>query len=131
MALPWLIVLQNVPWLDVIRNAPKVADGAKRLWSTVSGKPVGKVGSGGSVNNQDIHSLNDFSARLQQAEAEIDTLHAQMLSSSELIKALAEQNAEMATGMQMLRRKMIWLTVIICLLGLSSIISIFLLFVAR
>lgn len=38
MAIPWLVVLQSVPWTDVIRNAPKVADGAKKLWNTVNRK---------------------------------------------------------------------------------------------
>ena len=38
MPVPWLAVLQSVPWSDVIKNAPKVADGARKLWSSVGGK---------------------------------------------------------------------------------------------
>jgi len=39
MPVPWLTVLQNVPWSDVIKNAPKVADGARKLWQSVGKKP--------------------------------------------------------------------------------------------
>ena len=28
-----------VPWPDVITNAPKVGDGAKKLWNAVGDKP--------------------------------------------------------------------------------------------
>lgn len=40
MAAGWLTVLKMVPWGDVIENAPKVAQGAKKLWSSVGKKPV-------------------------------------------------------------------------------------------
>src|SRR5262245_33393504 len=38
MPSPCLTVLQNVPWSDVIKNAPKVADGARKLWQSVGKK---------------------------------------------------------------------------------------------
>jgi len=40
MAVPWLVVLQNIPWKDVIVNAPKVADEAKKLWTTIKREPA-------------------------------------------------------------------------------------------
>jgi hypothetical protein len=39
MAIPWLSVIKLVPWGEVISNAPKVAEGAKKLWSAVSREP--------------------------------------------------------------------------------------------
>ena len=39
MAIGWLSVLKSVPWEEVISNAPKVAEGAKKLWKSVSHKP--------------------------------------------------------------------------------------------
>ncbi|MCK9453511.1 MAG: hypothetical protein M0Q90_17600, partial [Bacteroidales bacterium] len=38
MAAAWLTVLANVPWSDVIKNAPKVVDGSKKFWKTVTKK---------------------------------------------------------------------------------------------
>ena len=40
MAAGWVTVLQMVPWGEVIKNAPKVADGAVKLWNSVSKKRV-------------------------------------------------------------------------------------------
>lgn len=47
MAFSWLTLLQNVPWSDVIENAPKVADGARKLWQSVSNRKA--AGAGGDV----------------------------------------------------------------------------------
>ena len=38
MAIGWLTILQSVPWTEVIKNAPKVAEGARKLWSAVAKK---------------------------------------------------------------------------------------------
>lgn len=40
MAIGWLTVLQNVPWSEVIGNAPKVAEGAKKLWGAMRKTPA-------------------------------------------------------------------------------------------
>jgi hypothetical protein len=45
MPIPWLSILQNVPWSDVIENAPKVAEGARKLWQSVSNRKAGEAGS--------------------------------------------------------------------------------------
>ena len=43
MPIPWLVVLQSVPWSEIIKNASKVAEGAKKLWSSVSNKSAVKT----------------------------------------------------------------------------------------
>lgn len=98
MAIPWLVVLQSVPWTDVVKNAPRLADGAKTLWNTIAGKPplpeteaAGEIPAGLSEDPA-IVKLRMHLAALETATAD---LHAQMLASSELIKALAEQNTQL------------------------------------
>ena len=95
MATAWFTVLKSVPWSTVISNAPVIADGAKKLWKAVAKKspppespparePVA-VGSG----NQAITTLRTQLAAVESASSRLEE---QMLASSELIKALAEQN---------------------------------------
>lgn len=43
MAIPWLTVLSNIPWRDVITTAPKVADEAKKLWTSLNRHPTPKL----------------------------------------------------------------------------------------
>jgi len=102
MAIGWLTVLKLVPWGDVIENAPKVAQGAKKLWNTVGKKtvPVSVPSSPptaptlGALTGQDaaVAALAAQVAELQVTTAE---LHQQMLESSALIQSLAEQNTQL------------------------------------
>ncbi|MBU1235427.1 MAG: hypothetical protein KJ634_00070 [Gammaproteobacteria bacterium] len=119
MALNWLTVLKHVPWSEVISTAPKVADGAKNLWKTVAGKraaeeaqlqeaPADATASQASPNAEALAALN---ARAAALEAATDDLHEQMLASSELIKSLAEQNAQLIARLESQRRSLRWLFV--------------------
>ena len=98
MAIPWLVVLQSVPWTDVIRNAPKVADGAKKLWNTVNRKTPAQESPAAEKEAplaNDAASITLLQKRVAKQETAIAELHEQMRASSELIKTLAvlaEQN---------------------------------------
>lgn len=124
MAIGWLAVLQSVPWADVISNAPMVADGAKKLWSTIAkkspqtdaGAPIGQPP--GSSEAQAIAALQ---ARLAAAEAALADLHDQMLASSELIKTLAEQNTQLIKRIEVNRVRVIWLTVATVIIGFVAV----------
>ncbi len=100
MAIPWLTVLQSVPWSDVISNAPKVAGGAKKLWDTVARKP-GATPSDAAQGGPEPASLAD---RVAALEGQVTELHRQMLASSEVIQALAEQNTQLIQRVEVHRR---------------------------
>src|SRR3990167_9725976 len=99
MAIGWLTVLQAVPWSDVISNAPKVAEGAKKLWSTVSKKPAtsapAATDSTAAAASPPTQALAVLENRVATLEATAAQMHEQLVASSELIKALAEQNAQL------------------------------------
>jgi hypothetical protein len=106
MAIGWMTILQNVPWSDVIRNAPKVADGAKKLWRKVGGK-------GGEGEETPLapgaNADQPPAAQLAALRAQVEALHGQMLASSEVIQALAEQNAQLIVRIETHRRRIFWL----------------------
>lgn len=127
MAIGWLTVLQSVPWSDVVRNAPKVAAGAKKLWDNVANKSAANPetaadGSGLAPTpapatleglQQQVLSLQAASAHLQQ----------RLIESSDLIGTLAEQNAQLIQGMQVLRRRLFWLGAALGLVGLLAALA--------
>ncbi len=89
MAVGLLTVLTSVPWSEVINNAPKVANSAKKLWNTVAKKthlPEVSVSKPLTVPE---------SRAIASLEAAVSDLQNQMLASSELIKELADQNAQL------------------------------------
>lgn len=120
MAIGWLTVLQSVPWTEVVRNAPKVAAAAKKLWNSVGKQstpvkdPVVHAPLALSPEAQAVSALESRISVLEAAAAELQT---QMVASSELIKALAEQNTQLILRIGTLRRRLWWVGVL-ALLGL-------------
>jgi hypothetical protein len=112
MPVPWLTVLQSVPWTDVLKNAPKVAEGAKKLWNSVGKKPPDAALPEPALpasSPPEAQAVAALELRVGGMAAAIADLHAQMLASSELIKALAEQNAQLIKRIESNRVRWLWL----------------------
>jgi hypothetical protein len=125
MAAGWMSVLKMVPWSDVISSAPKVADGAKKLWSTVA-KKAGVVGESAPdeppAEPQDLPAaelLALLQGQLARQEAGLSDLRQQLLSSTALIQTLAEQNAQLVQRVEANRVRVRWLTLAVFVLGLG------------
>ncbi|RZL02137.1 MAG: hypothetical protein EOP36_08560 [Rubrivivax sp.] len=118
MAIGWLSVLQAVPWSDVIANAPKVAEGAKKLWSTVAKKPVPTPAepdaTASPATSPQAQAVALLEGRLAAMEAATAQMHEQLLASSELIKALADQNAQLVQRIEANRVRVVWVTWAAC-----------------
>jgi hypothetical protein len=121
MAIGWLTVLKMVPWGDVIENAPKVATGAKKLWQTVGKKPV--ASASGAARPEVLRSESPDAAALQRQVAELQVavadLHQQMLASSELIQALADQNTQLIRRVEVNRVRLLWLAALLLALVMA------------
>lgn len=109
MPIPWLSVLQAVPWGEVVANAPKIADGARKLWKTVRG---GDKAAGTPPPAAEPASLPDASRRLVELERRLEALQAQLQESSALITALAEQNTVLVRRIETNRRLLRWLALL-------------------
>lgn len=123
MALGWLTVLKMVPWDDVIKNAPKVADGAKRLWNAVAKKPPipESLHDKASSGAPEALSLAQLQQQLDSAVTEIAHLHQQMLESSALIQTLAEQNAQLIKRVETNRLRVLALGAVLVVLLVAAI----------
>jgi hypothetical protein len=129
MAIGWLSMLQKLPWSEVIVNAPAVAQGAKKLWNTVAKKPPeAEPASDEAATPQApadaaamAQQIERIEARLAAAEAGGAELHRQMLASTELINALAEQNTQLVARVETLRSRLAWLAAASLVTGLAAI----------
>lgn len=121
MAIGWLTVLKMVPWSDVISNAPLVADGAKKLWKSVGKKPSSPTQATSPVVQVDSESqaVMLLQARILTLEATTADLHSQMLASSELINALAEQNTQLVKRVEANRTRVLWLAAVTLVLAIT------------
>ena len=126
MPISWLTVLQAVPWSDVIRNAPKVAEGAKKLWSSVAGQPAqAPLDAGALARARDDRSPEAFQARIDALDATVADLHSQLLASAELIRELAEQNTQMVRRVELHRVRAVrlsWALAVVALVAVAGVI---------
>ena len=114
MAIGWLTVLQSVPWTEVISNAPKLAEGARKLWNKAASSPAPQQAPAAAeppAASPESQAIAALETRARSLEAAITDLHGQMLASSELIKALADQNAQLVARVEAHRVRVLWLSV--------------------
>jgi hypothetical protein len=108
MAHDWLETLKRVEWDKVIDAAPKVAGGARSLWDAVANKSTGKLSAAIDAEAGPAR----MTVRIDQNETALAALHAQMLSASEIITTLADQNTLMIAKIEIFRVRFLWLSVI-------------------
>jgi len=118
MAIGWLSILKAVPWTDVVSNAPKVADGAKKLWETVARKksPSDVPTGTSATSTSDTPTLAGLEARIAELAGDVGRLQKEMLDSSQLIKALADQNTQLI-------RRVYWLNRTLVAVGIVAVVS--------
>ncbi|CAN5474444.1 hypothetical protein BH11PSE11_BH11PSE11_21120 [soil metagenome] len=105
-----IAVLSQIPWGQVVDNAPKVADGAAKLWKAVSGRMKSRHASVAETAIDEMAASSEqdvLQARVSVLEENVRALQEQMQASTELIKTLADQNALLIQRLDLLRRKMI------------------------
>ena len=125
MPIPWLTVLSSVPWSQVIKNAPAVADGARKLWGAATKRgeaqavppPAREPTAADAAKDPEIGALL---ARIEAMQATLAEHQDQLLASSELIKALAEQNAQLIQRIEMNRIRLRWVGIACAVLALVS-----------
>lgn len=133
MAAGWVTVLQMVPWGEVIKNAPKVADGAVKLWNSVSKKRVdGETDSDVTdvMLATDMVAVEKLEHRLHSAEQTITDLQAQVVQSAGVIKELASQNTQLVAQIESNRKAVTVLGVVLALSILAVVVQAVVLFSA-
>lgn len=117
MAISWMTVLKMVPWGDVIESAPKLASGARNLWSNMaSKKPVAPEAAQPADHASGAEwTLPELQAHTQALRMQVHELREQALRRDEqlqacaqLIASLAEQNEKLVARQAVLHRRQ-WL----------------------
>ena len=123
--------LSKVPWNDVIRNAPVVASVAREMWAGVR-QPVPQPEAPPAQPAYSPEAPADtaaLQARLAALEIAAADLHGQMVNSSELIAALAEQNDQLIRRVEANRVRTLWLTGATIVAGAVAVLDLILLLV--
>ncbi len=97
-------LLANIPWGQVVESAPKIAQGAGRLWETVKNRraePPPEPDPAAQAPSE----LAQLQARAAALEAQVQALHEEMRASAQLVKELAEQNALLVDQLQAMQQR--------------------------
>lgn len=105
MAIGLMTTFKIIPWSDVLTAAPYIVQGAEKLWSIITGKTAQQRSNDhveGKAASQS-ENLSALDARVHALELLTSELHKDVLLSSELIKSLAQQNAQLVQAVDILR----------------------------
>jgi hypothetical protein len=102
-ALGFLGVLKTVPWSDVIAGAPQVVAGARKLWDAVANRSQNVIRS--EVGE------TPASDKITQIDATMRELQDQVLSASEIISQLANQNAMLIQKAEKLHIRLVCISI--------------------
>lgn len=108
MAIDYLTALKLIPWDEVVRNAPSIIDGSKKLWNAAT------KGSQPAATNME--------SRVLSLETEVSELKQELISSADLIKALAEQNSQLVQAVGALQTRARQLAIAVAVLGAGAIV---------
>ncbi len=111
-------VLANIPWGQVVESAPKIAQGAGRLWETV--RKRGEPSPPAEDTPQAPSDLQQLQQHTQALQAQVQALEDEMRASAQLVKELADQNAQLVARMQALQRHSRWALVLAVGAGLGA-----------
>ncbi len=106
-------VLSNIPWGQVVDNAPKVASGAAKLWTAVTGggrQDAPESEAPASPLAPEPPALDALKTQVRELERTVHDLQGQMQASSELIRALADQNTQLVQRVELNRARLLRLS---------------------
>ena len=106
----WIAVFRGIPWMQLIVAAPAIARGARRLWTEIR-QPSETGATGGRAD------------RLESLEAQVAELKRELLASTQVIQAMAEQNERLLEAVGILRMRVLMLAGV-CLIALVLSIAV-------
>ena len=99
-------ILANIPWGQVVESAPKLAQGAGRLWETVKNRRTEPAADAPPDAPGEPDSLAHLQAQHAALQLQVQALQDEMRASAQLVKDLADQNAQLVERVQAIRQRM-------------------------
>ena len=98
----WLTALKILPWGDMIEYAPKLVNGAQKLWQRVKNE---KAATDAIIIEHAPLADSDIARELQELKQQLQDAQAQQLELSNLVSELAAQNQRLVSAIDVLRTR--------------------------
>jgi len=96
MPIPWAVAAKAIPWADVIAAAPGIVRGARELLRRTRREADEAPATGSDTPEQ----------RLAALEARVESLSAELATSTDLVSQLAEHNERLVVAVERLHRQL-------------------------
>jgi hypothetical protein len=107
MSIPWRLALKAISWSTILANAPAILQSATALLSET------KVRSGAAASRNDVQSLADRIAVLEQHDREI----------AELLTRVTAQVAALTSASEVLEARARWLRVVAIAASVAAVLA--------
>lgn len=114
----WLTALKILPWGDMIEYAPKLVNGAQKLWQRIKNE---NAETDAIIIEQMPLSQQDSMRELSELKQQLQDIQAQQLELSNLVNELAAQNQRLVSALEMLRARTRILFGLSIAIGLATI----------
>lgn len=110
-----ITVLSNIPWGTVIDAAPRIAEGAGRLWEAARNLRRTKApdddaaDASGEAQAGEVERLQ---ARVADLEATVQAMREQMQACAQVVKELADQNALLVQRIEVARQRIVLMAMV-------------------
>jgi len=107
----WLTALKFLPWGEMIEYAPKLVNGAQKLWQRARNE---QSETDAIIIDVPPASLDETARDLQELKKQLQDVQAQQLELSNLVTELAAQNQRLVGAVDVLRvrtRLLLWVSV--------------------
>ena len=120
-----ITVLSNIPWGTVIDAAPRIADGAGRLWEAARNLRRPKapdMPEPEAPGAPRVTETERLQTRMPELEATVQAMREQLQASAQVVKELADQNALLVQRIEVARQRVVLMAVVgsVCVVALGA-----------
>jgi hypothetical protein len=109
----WLTAIKVLPWGDMIEYAPRVVNGAQKLWQRIKTE---KTETDAIIIEQSSFPASNNVRELSELKQQLQDMQTQQLELSNLVSELAAQNQRLVDAVDVLRirtRILLWFSVVL------------------
>ncbi|HET8710528.1 MAG TPA: hypothetical protein VFM32_04080 [Spongiibacteraceae bacterium] len=118
----WLTALKVLPWGEMIEYAPKIVNGAQKLWQRMKTE---QDETDAIIIEQAPHSAADGVRELQELKKQLQDTQEQQIELSNLVSELAAQNQRLVSAVDVLRvrTRLLGLTAVALVMGVIYLLA--------
>ncbi|MBI4693249.1 MAG: hypothetical protein HY749_04430 [Gammaproteobacteria bacterium] len=120
MPIPWSTLIKVIPWTDLVTAAPKIVEQARKIAAAARRSRTEADATTDPSPATPPEPPVTLETRVSRIEAELVAIADEEVSTAELLKSLADQNAQIVVALQAVNARVRRLTIAVAVLAALS-----------